>query len=151
MIDEPFLKKKWSVQPDMSTPGIEITTADPRSPEAIELIRALSEELAWRYDYVDDGSGDFKPEDVLSDRSIFVIGRVGDRAVACGAFRPLEDNVAEIKRMFVVPEHRGCGYSKAILAELEQRAREYGYTTVRLETGDLQPEIVARSRRPYIL
>jgi len=126
----------------MSEPLIEITPVDPRSPEAVELIRALSEELARRYDYVTDGAGNFKPEDALVARSAFVIGRTGGRAVACGAFRPLEDKVAEIKRMFVVPEHRGCGYSKAILTELERLARENGYTTARLETGNRQPEAI---------
>lgn len=110
---------------------MEITRVDPRSPEATELIHALSEELARMEDYATDGAGDFKPEDALAPRSAFVIGRVGGRAVACGAFRPLEDRVAEIKRMFVVPEHRGRGYSKAILKELERLAREHGYTTAR--------------------
>src|SRR6185503_16299650 len=71
----------------------------------------------------------------------------GGNPVACGAFRPLEGNVAEIKRMFVVPDHRGRGYSKAILRELERLARENGYTTVRLETGDRQPEAIGLYQR----
>jgi GNAT superfamily N-acetyltransferase len=62
--------------------------------------------------------------------------------VACGAFRPLEPHVAEIKRMFVVPDCRGNGYSKAMLRELERLARENGYSAVRLETGDRQPEAI---------
>jgi putative acetyltransferase len=126
----------------MSEAGMEIIAVDPRMPEAVELIHALSEELAERYDRVDDGSGHFQPEDALVAGSAFVIGRSGGRAVACGALRPLEGQVAEIKRMFVVPDCRGRGYSKAVLAELERLARENGYTTVRLETGDRQPEAI---------
>jgi putative acetyltransferase len=126
----------------MSQASIEITAVDPRIPEALGLIRALSEELAQRYDYADDGSGHFSPEDALSPRSVFLIGRVEGRAVACGAFRPLEGHVAEVKRMFVVPEYRGRGYSKAILTELERLARQHGYAAVRLETAERQPEAI---------
>ena len=126
----------------MSAPALELAVVDPRLPEAAELIRVLSEELAQRYDYVDDGSGDFKPEDALVPRSAFVLGWVAGRAVACGAFRPLEGDVAEIKRMFVLPECRGLGYSKAVLTELERLALEQGYTTARLETGVRQPEAI---------
>jgi putative acetyltransferase len=126
----------------LSDLSIEIAVADPRSPEAIGLIRALSEELARRYDYMDDGSGNFKPEDVLAPRSAFIIGFIDGRGVACGAFRPLEEDIAEIKRMFVLPDFRGRGYSRAILSELERLARQSGYNVARLETGDRQPEAI---------
>lgn len=126
----------------MSELAIEILAVDPRSGEAARLIRALSDELARRYDFADDGSGNFKPEDALVAGSAFVIARADGTAVACGAFRPLEGNVAEIKRMFVAPDCRGRDYSKAILNELERLARENGYTAVRLETGDRQPEAI---------
>lgn len=106
------------------------------------MIRSLSEELARRYDYMNDGSGNFKPEGAL-----FLIGRAGGGAVACGALRRMEDGVAEIKRMFVAPDFRGRGYSKAILAELERLAIEQGYLTLRLETGDRQPEAIALYER----
>lgn len=81
----------------MSEPAIEIIRVDARIPEALQLIEALSEELARRYDYADDGFGDFKPEAALVTRGAFVIGRARSRAVACGAFRPLQGRVAEIK------------------------------------------------------
>jgi putative acetyltransferase len=126
----------------MSQLTFEVRPVDPRSPEALELIRELSEELARRYDFADDGSGDFRPEDVLAPRSGFLIGSIDGRAVACGAIRPMEDDVAEIKRMFVVPECRGRGYSRLILAELERLAIDHGYELIRLETGILQPEAI---------
>jgi GNAT superfamily N-acetyltransferase len=126
----------------MSQASIEIKAVDPRSPDALELIRALSEELAQRYDYVDDGSGNFSPEDALTPRSVFLIGRLGGRAVACGSFRRLEDDTAEIKRMFVVLECRGRGYATAILTELERLVRQDGYAAVRLETAERQPEAI---------
>jgi GNAT superfamily N-acetyltransferase len=54
--------------------------------------------------------------------------------VACGGVRPLGAGVAEIKRMFVTAAARGRGHGRALLAELERRARDAGYDRVRLYT-----------------
>lgn len=120
-----------------------VEASDPRGPEAAELIRALSAELERRYDYAEDGSGGFKPEDALGPRGAFVIGRAGGRAVACGAIRPLGKGVAEVKRVFVREDFRGRGFAKAVVTELERLARERGYLVVRLETGVRQPEAIS--------
>lgn len=125
------------------SPPFEISLVDVREPEAAELIRSMTEEIRATYDHKIDGHGHFRPEDVLVPGSGFLVGRVGDRAVACGGFRPLEPGVAEIKRMFVARDHRGRGYSKQILLTLERLARESGYTTVRLETRPKQTIAIA--------
>lgn len=59
----------------------------------------------------------------------------GEIASGCGAFKKHENNVAEIKRMFVLPEQRGKGIAMSVLAELETWAKELGYTTCILETS----------------
>jgi GNAT superfamily N-acetyltransferase len=60
--------------------------------------------------------------------------------VACGGVRPLGAGVAEIKRMFVTAAARGRGHGRALLAELERRAREAGYDRVRLYTTEVLHE-----------
>jgi GNAT superfamily N-acetyltransferase len=76
-----------------------------------------------------------------ADVSVVVVARdAHGTALGCGALRALGDDVAEVKRMYVVPAARGRGVSKAVLAALETAARERGWTTLRLETGSLQPE-----------
>jgi GNAT superfamily N-acetyltransferase len=60
--------------------------------------------------------------------------------VACGGLRPLGAGVAEIKRMFVTAAARGRGHGRALLAELERRAREAGYDRVRLYTTEVLHE-----------
>ena len=119
-------------------PDLEISLIDPRAPEAAALITAMTTEITAIYDHKIDGAGNFKPEDVLVPGSGFIVGRVESEAVACGAFRPLEPGIAEIKRMFVAQGHRGRGYSKTILTALERMAAESGYATVWLETRPLQ-------------
>ena len=123
-------------------PVLRLSLCDPTSPEAQRLIRELTEELAALYDF-EDGSGNFKPEDVTVPGSGFVVGWLGEEAVACGAFRPLEPGIAEIKRMFVASAHRGRGHSRRLLTELENLARLAGYQAVRLETGVLQPAAIS--------
>jgi putative acetyltransferase len=121
---------------------INVAPCDPRSPDACALIDKLSAELAGLYHYAEDGKGHFNPEDVLVPKSVFLIGRLGERPVCCGALRPMEPGVVEVKRMFVVPDCRGQGFSKKILTELERHAKIMGYGTIRLETGDRQREAI---------
>jgi putative acetyltransferase len=65
-----------------------------------------------------------------------------DTAVGIGAYKEFESTVAEIKRMYTLPEYRGKGIAKAILAELEAWAKEEGYTKAILETGHLQKDAI---------
>lgn len=127
----------------MSEEMLKVDVSDPRGPEASELIGELSAELARRYDYMEDGSGGFKPEDAMGPRGAFVIGSIHGNPVACGAIRPLEGDVAELKRVFVKVDFRGRGFSKAIVNELERQARARGYRVMRLETGVRQPEAIS--------
>jgi GNAT superfamily N-acetyltransferase len=122
--------------------GLRLSLCEPTTPEAQRQIHDLTQELALLYED-EDGSGNFKPEDATVPGSGFVVGWIGDEAIACGAFRPLEPGVAEIKRMFVAPAHRGRGHSRRLLTELERLARLAGYTSARLETGVLQPAAIS--------
>ncbi|MGV1011402.1 MAG: GNAT family N-acetyltransferase [Flavobacterium sp.] len=63
-------------------------------------------------------------------------------AIGCGAFKEYETEIAEIKRMFTLPEHRGKGIAKAILSELENWAKEIKYSFSILETGYLQVDAI---------
>ncbi len=125
---------------------LKIVAVDPTTPEAAQLIAELTSELAGLYEHAEDGSGDYRPEDVIP-KSLFLVGRYGNEAVACGAIRPLEAGVAEVKRMFVKAKYRGRGFSKQILVSLEMAAKEMGYETLRLETGDRQDAAIALYER----
>lgn len=103
-----------------------------------ELIAALDDDLRERYPGVSihgiDANG------FRAAGGVFLVGRTGGVAVACGALRPLDEKAIEVKRMFVRRTERRRGYARAILAALEQAAVRRGYQTIRLETGYAQPE-----------
>jgi GNAT superfamily N-acetyltransferase len=125
--------------------SILVTPTDPRDPISTTLIAELSKELAALYpdSHGGDGSGAFKPDDVLIPQAAFVVAWEGEVALGCGALRPMPDtSVAEIKRMFVRREYRGRGISRQILAALEAQAHDFGYASLILETGVHQIEAI---------
>jgi putative acetyltransferase len=124
--------------------SLDIRPEDPRGEAAVELVTALTRELAHRYaDLGDDGSGGFAPQDVAAGRGVFLVARLAGVPVGCAALRPLPDGTGEIKRMYVLPAARRQGVAQAVLAALEKSALESGYATLRLETGMRQPEALA--------
>jgi GNAT superfamily N-acetyltransferase len=120
---------------------MEIKVESPYSPEAVDLFERLWAELGEMYG--DKGPCRFRPEHVDHPGGVFVIAWRNGEAIGCGAIRPLEHGVAELKRMYVRPEVRRMGVAREILATLERKAAELEYTSIRLETGDVQPEAVA--------
>ena len=117
-----------------------LTADDPVGAVARQLIDRLCTELSARYGAP---PSPFSPAEAAAPRTIFLVARLGGIPVACGALRRIDDTVAEIKRMYVAPEGRRRGLARRILRELEHRAVEFGYSTIRLETGVGQPEAIA--------
>ena len=68
----------------------------------------------------------------------FLVGVCDGEVVAMGAFKWIGDEVAEVTRMRIHPDHQRKGYGQAILSALEARAREMGYTKLHLETTTYQ-------------
>jgi GNAT superfamily N-acetyltransferase len=110
------------------------------APDAARLRTAQRAELDARY-----GNDNHEPGAAPSadDVAVFVVARQHDgTAVGCGGLRVLAPGVAEIKRMYVAPTHRGTGAATAILRDLEARAYDAGVRRLVLETGTLQPEAI---------
>ena len=106
-------------------------------PEVQRLAAEQQAEIRARY----DGAGEPGAPPSSADISVVLVARDDDgTAVGCGALRALGDGAAEVKRMFVAPAARGRGVARAVLAALEDAARDRGWTTLRLETGPRQPE-----------
>lgn len=106
------------------------------------LVAALNAELLDRYDGFDGSGGEQVAADFEPPGGAFVVGWDGEEPVACGGVIRYDETTAEIRRMYVAPSARGRGLSRAVLAALEDEARDLGYDFVRLETGDRQPEAI---------
>jgi GNAT superfamily N-acetyltransferase len=118
-------------------------------PDALALDTAVQAHYAEVY-----GSGDETPLDPRQfdpPDGWFTVGYAAGAPVASGGWRArgsaddplLRDGDAEVKRMYVDPAHRGRGYARAVLAELERTAAAAGRRRLVLETGTRQPEAIA--------
>ncbi len=85
------------------------------------------------------------PDQFEPPRGVFLIvegeSLAGDEAdIGCGGIRRLDSTETgvvrfEVKHLWLQPHARGAGLGKALLAELERRAREFGATELVLDTN----------------
>jgi GNAT superfamily N-acetyltransferase len=80
------------------------------------------------------------------DDAAYLVVVVQGRAVACGAWQPLEPGVAELKRMYVRPAFRGRGIARQLIVALEEEALADDRSVLRLETGTYLPAAIALYR-----
>lgn len=112
------------------------------SPVAEPLVRALLAELYARYGQPDADPDHLDADQLAPPTGGFVVAWVDADAVGCGALRRVDEQVGEVKRMYVRPSRRGQGVGRAVLAAVEARARTLGYERLILETGTRQPEAI---------
>lgn len=84
--------------------------------------------------YVDSAWSTICPND--SARGKFYLLVAGSAAVAMGGIRRLPDGSAEIVRIYTEPGHRGKGYGAIILTRLISDAKQLGFQTLKLDTGN---------------
>jgi ribosomal protein S18 acetylase RimI-like enzyme len=90
---------------------------------------------------LDEAAVDFNPPN-----GAFVVATYGDDLVACGAIQFLDDDRAEIKRMWVNPRRRGLGLGRRLLVHLEGEIHASGRSTVVLDTNASLTEAIAMYR-----
>ena len=65
---------------------------------------------------------------------LLLLAKEGEEYVGCLCVRNLGDFKAEIKRMYVQPEHRRKGIGKKLLSDAMEEAKRIGYRFIRLDT-----------------
>ena len=121
--------------------GAKIAQEPAASPDAKRLMAALDADILRRYPGMPVHG--IAMESFEQEGGYFAVAREQGEALACGAYRPTGDGIAEVKRMFVQPKARGRGIARAMLSHLESRIREKGFRTIVLETGPHHTEAIA--------
>jgi putative acetyltransferase len=109
------------------------------SPEHIAVVRELFLEYAQSlgfslcfqsFDQELTGlPGDYSPPE-----GRLLLATVSDKPAACVALHKLEDQVCEMKRLYVRPQFRGKGLGKVLAERVINEARVIGYKKLRLDT-----------------
>jgi ribosomal protein S18 acetylase RimI-like enzyme len=86
------------------------------------------------------------PARFVPPRGVFLVVEGEDLAgepadVGCGGIRRIDDEPDgavrfEVKHLWLQPHTRGLGYGRALLAELERRARDFGAAELVLDTNN---------------
>lgn len=115
------------------------------SAEARWAMRQYFAELDARFPGGFDPGGalDEAPAQYDAPNGAFLLAATGGDTVGCGALVFLDEQAAEIKRMWVSPASRGLGLGRRLLARLEDEARRAGRSRVVLDTNATLTEAVA--------
>jgi len=111
---------------------MELLRTDSENKGFVTLVRCLDSEL----EVIDGDEHSFYDQYNKTDqiKNVVVINDL-DKTIGCGAFKLFEGQTAEVKRMYTLPDYRGKGIASRVLNELENWAKELGFSQLILETG----------------
>jgi GNAT superfamily N-acetyltransferase len=118
---------------------ISLLRTDSSHPDFIGLVKQLDQFLA---DLDGEDHAFYSTFNTIQSLKHVVLAYEDGQAKGCGAFKHFSQEAAEIKRMYVLPDHRGKGIAPLILNELETWAKELNHTSCVLETGKNNPTAV---------
>ena len=128
---------------------VTIAVEDPAGADARWCVARYFDELASRFETGFDPAASISADDreLRPPNGRFLVARLREQPVACGALKLHRDAPAELKRMWVAPSVRGLGIGARLLHALEDHARKAGAAVVRLETNRSLTEAVGLYRR----
>jgi GNAT superfamily N-acetyltransferase len=126
-----------------------ITVEDPTNEDAHWCVDQYFAELAKRFEqgFEADKSISAAPQETMPPRGAFLVARLDDEPIGCGALKSLAPGMGTIKRMWVAKSARGIGLGRRILLSLEDQAREMNLNVLRLETNRALKEAQVLYRR----
>lgn len=126
-----------------------IIESSPLDPQAKPLVEDLIHEYDSRYGTIFNAEGAraelyrYPPEAFAPPVGNFLLLLRNGETIGGGAFMRYDDETAEFKRIWTRSDLRRQGLARRIVAALEEKAADLGYSRVYLTTGFRQPEAVA--------
>jgi len=115
----------------------------PEAPELQPILAGLFGEYAARYgDYFTSQKEVELTEWYLPPHGLFIVLERDGEIIAMGAYKPYDEQTAELKRIWTRRDLRRQGLALVMVKELERRALRAGYQRLFLTTGFRQPEAV---------
>ena len=71
----------------------------------------------------------------VSSRRIYYLVELEGVIIGMGALHQIREKTGEIKRMYIRPAYQGKGYGRALLQKLLQKAKEFGYNSIYLDSA----------------
>jgi GNAT superfamily N-acetyltransferase len=109
---------------------------------ALSVYHASIDELNRRYGGSEEDRH-LHVEELMAPLGAFLVARQDGHPVGGVGLRPISNpalNIGEIKRLWVRPDLRRLGIGLQLMERVEERAREFGYRQLYLESGYAQPE-----------
>ena len=72
------------------------------------------------------------------DRGLFLVVQDDDQVIGTGGIKKLEENIAELKRIWLLEKYQGEKIGYQVVSLLLDFARAHGYKKVRLQTSQKQ-------------
>ncbi|GLQ45149.1 N-acetyltransferase [Dyella lipolytica] len=121
----------------MTVSDIVLRQAD--SPELVAIARQLFDEyataIATDLEYQGFSAELARlPAPYVPSRGALLIAFIGTEVAGCVAMRPLDSDIAEMKRLYIRAAHRGLGLGKQLVEAVIQAAQQAGYHELRLDT-----------------
>lgn len=121
-------------------PTIHVVKTTTANPDFIFLFRTFDTFLWERYPEL---KTDYWGNNIIEfNDNVYIVYR-DEKPVACGCFKKYNQNTAELKRMFVLPEARGLGLAQLVIKELEREAENQDFQILILETLYKQIEAIS--------
>jgi len=112
-----------------------------------ELFREYADSLGFNLCFQDfDNELASLPGEYSPPYGCILLARVDGRIAGCVALRKIEDNICEMKRLYVRSPFRGRKIGHKLASRIIREAERLGYKTMRLDTVPQMKEAVALYR-----
>ncbi|MBZ0325776.1 MAG: GNAT family N-acetyltransferase [Alphaproteobacteria bacterium] len=125
--------------PEARAPAPPVVIEDASGPADMAVVRALFVEYgeSLNFDLCFQGFDrelDTLPGDYAPLRGALLLASVEGEAVGVVGLRALEEDVCEMKRLYVRPQWRNAGVGRRLAEAILRKARDGGYFVMRLDT-----------------